>query len=165
MSEPDLPEIIRHFRSLLAKRHSGLAWSALGGGLLCVGLKVAFHDHFFLNAFFGEMILLGVLTWVHILLQRRELLALLEKDDQASLTSLQQHLENSLHRWQSHNMTRFMAGGLLVAIALMCLFLFKNWPLTPWFASLFILYILGCMVKGWLVFSDSILLQDVSRIR
>lgn len=76
---------------------------------------------------------------------------------------LETHFNHGQAQWEKFSVVRIIGNCVLALIMLFLLLFYKESKWTVIAASLFILLLLASMIKGWLNFSDQILLHDIRR--
>ncbi len=156
-------EIVEQFRNIISSRYRGYGWIAgiiwLSG--VCVNV---FLDHSPIASVISNgLILLGSVMLWYCFNHRYQMLHHFSSLNPYPEIRLTNYFEHQQTQWEKYSLFRIGAMSLLGMGMLLCLVF---WPTIAWTritSGLFISFTLALIVKGWLDFTDQILLHDIQR--
>jgi len=156
-------EIIERFRNIISSRYRGYGWIA--GAIWLTGVCVnVFIDHSpIVSVISNGLILFGSVMLWYCFNHRHQILRHFSSLITYPEIRLTNYFEQQQTQWEKYSLFRIGAMFLLGMGMLLCLVF---WPTNAWtmiISSLFISLTLALIMKGWLDFTDQILLHDIQR--
>ena len=157
----DQAEIIVKFSQLISSRYRWYGWIAGAVWLAGVFCLTWFNPVYWLTFFANIMMGLGLGFLIYIFNHRYQMLFHFNTRYADPYERLEKYLVEKRQRWEKIQMIRLGLMALLFLTMLTLMFFFKEHSMTLPIVTLFIALILAAYIKGWLDFSDEILLQDI----
>lgn len=160
---PERKEIIGRFRKIISSRYRLYGWIA--GLIWLSGILVnVLVDHSPIASVISNALILfgSVMLW-YCFNHRYQMLHHFSSLSPYPEIRLANYFEQQQIKWENYSLFRIGAMALLAMGMLLCLVF---WPTMAWTritSGLFISFTLVLIVKGWLDFSDQILLHDIQR--
>lgn len=162
-SLPERSEIVEGFRRLISSRYRTYGWIAGAIWISGVLLDIWLEPVFFTRSIISGMQLLGMLLLWYCFHHRYWMLYHFNPHDAAALHQLEVYFETRKTRWDKYYVLRMGAMSILGFLMVMLL-VFQRESLWAGITTiLFLSLALVLMIKGWLDFSDTILLHDIRR--
>lgn len=155
--------MIRHFRQVISSGSRFYGWMAAIGMVFCAGLRFLFKGQPFPEALLNSGIIVSFIFLVHIMIRRQSMLRAMDPLHEDPAGQLESYLRDAQSRWENSIWLRVILGSLLAVAMLFFLFVFKESKWSQISASLFVVFILAVILKGWINFNDQILLHDLQR--
>ena len=149
------------FRRAIIRRYNVYNWSTAFIGLMCVLIFTLSKRPGITNALSELSFAFAVGLLIRNITHRLKLLGFLEGLSQ--LPALEDYLQEKQIEWQKAYWIRILLGcGILLAMIFLMIYDPQS-SLPLLFASIFIVFIIGIAVLGWINFNDQLFLQDVRR--
>lgn len=163
LSLPERSEIIEGFRRLISSRYRTYGWIAGAIWIIGVLLDTWLEPVFFYRSIISGMQLFGLLLLWYCFNHRYWMLYHFNTLDAAPLHQLEMYFETRKAKWDRYYLLRMGAMSILGFIMILLLVYQRESVWTGITTILFLSLTLVLMIKGWLDFSDTILLHDISR--
>lgn len=93
----------------------------------------------------------------------REFQTILKGHPEEALSALQKSLHKKQEDWSKHDITRFIIGAIIMALMLTLLFTIPYNSWTGIVIVLWIAFLSGCMMHGWILMKDLMMAQDIKK--
>lgn len=156
-------EIIGRFRTIISSRYTGYGWIAGIIWLIGVLVNLLIDYSYSASVISNGLILFGAVMLWYCFNHRYQLLRHFNHVVAYPEMQLTTYFEEQQTQWEKYGLLRMGAMFLLGMGMLLCLVF---WPTIAWAriaSSLFISLTLCLIAKGWLDFTDQLLLHDIQR--